>query len=450
MLIYEMDVFHYSGTFLKAADKLPDLRAYGINTVWVLPPYTRFKDAPYSTNDFTKIDPRLGTNQDAKAFVDKAHSLGMKVLFDLTTIGHGCQAPTLEGVNPSDVPIVQARQAGTFPDLCEYKYCADTQAMIDFYTGILKQWVQDVGVDGFRGDTADTSRYDSCPDMQSGRIRDKFWTSVISTTRNSTDKELFFMAENTDLNLENIWKKVGFNSANAAFAGAFGWYDDVTLIHAVNQGDEQSYTALQQRVQRFTGSETGFFRLRRYLTNHDLWNYGVTGVTPPNVGGNPLIVFKSAAGVNRAYLLSLFTSSGLMSICNGQEFGYTQPENFNTASHHDDIDFSKSTAAVDAVYRFAGPLFVKYGDLFRDGQMEFCTALNSFAIVRVMGSRQIGLFIGDGCLNSSISKLLSKSILPDDVKKYLTGIDVRATQNLSAAYGSYDVGNDVPLSTIHV
>ncbi len=56
--------------------------------VWVNPVYkSPFRDGGYDVQDYYQIDEKFGTMQDVVKLTEKAHSLGMKVLFDLV-VGH--------------------------------------------------------------------------------------------------------------------------------------------------------------------------------------------------------------------------------------------------------------------------------------------------------------------------------------------------------------------------
>ena len=56
--------------------------------VWVNPVYkSPFRDGGYDIQDYFAIDEKFGTMEDVRALTDKAHALGMKVLFDLV-VGH--------------------------------------------------------------------------------------------------------------------------------------------------------------------------------------------------------------------------------------------------------------------------------------------------------------------------------------------------------------------------
>ena len=69
---------------------LARIKALGFTSVWLTPPfvqeYVQGGSAAYHgywINDFTKIDPHLGTNADFRTFVNCAHQLNMKVIMDI-------------------------------------------------------------------------------------------------------------------------------------------------------------------------------------------------------------------------------------------------------------------------------------------------------------------------------------------------------------------------------
>lgn len=69
-------------------EKLEYIKDLGCNAVWMNPIFeSHFLDAGYDVDDFYKIAPRYGTEEDFVKLCEKAHSLGMKVLLDLVA-GH--------------------------------------------------------------------------------------------------------------------------------------------------------------------------------------------------------------------------------------------------------------------------------------------------------------------------------------------------------------------------
>ena len=56
--------------------------------VWINPVFkSPFGDGGYDVEDYYAIDEKFGTLEDVKALTEKAHSLGLKILFDLV-VGH--------------------------------------------------------------------------------------------------------------------------------------------------------------------------------------------------------------------------------------------------------------------------------------------------------------------------------------------------------------------------
>ena len=68
--------------------RLEYVRSLGVTAVWLNPIcVSGWTDGGYDVIDFYKVDPRFGTNTDLVNLVNKAHSLGMKVIMDLVA-GH--------------------------------------------------------------------------------------------------------------------------------------------------------------------------------------------------------------------------------------------------------------------------------------------------------------------------------------------------------------------------
>ncbi|SES85825.1 alpha-amylase [Thorsellia anophelis] len=89
--------FH-GGDLVGLTQKLDYLEALGVNSIWISSPleqmhgwvgggnagdFPHFGYHGYYTLDWTKLDPNMGTNEDLKALVDKAHSKGIRILFDV-------------------------------------------------------------------------------------------------------------------------------------------------------------------------------------------------------------------------------------------------------------------------------------------------------------------------------------------------------------------------------
>ncbi len=122
-----------TGDCTDAKAGLARIRSLGFNAIWVTPPFgqraVQGDSAAYHgywIQDFTSVDPHLGTNADFAAFVECAHRLGLEVYLDVV-VNHTADVITLSGSGYSDIPFRDchgkpfnpARYAGgrTFPCL---------------------------------------------------------------------------------------------------------------------------------------------------------------------------------------------------------------------------------------------------------------------------------------------------------------------------------------------
>jgi glycosidase len=82
--------FSQSGTIAAASQRLQYIKDLGFNVIWMMPVMKNaFKidqqyGPGYNITDFYNVAPEYGTNQDFKDFVTQAHSLGIKVILDVT------------------------------------------------------------------------------------------------------------------------------------------------------------------------------------------------------------------------------------------------------------------------------------------------------------------------------------------------------------------------------
>ena len=73
-----------SGDFVGLTEKLPYIRDLGVDCIWLLPFYpSPLRDDGYDIADFYGIHPDYGTLDDFKAFLDRAHALGVRVIADM-------------------------------------------------------------------------------------------------------------------------------------------------------------------------------------------------------------------------------------------------------------------------------------------------------------------------------------------------------------------------------
>ncbi|MDO8558692.1 MAG: alpha-amylase family glycosyl hydrolase [bacterium] len=83
-VIYEAYVDKFAGSFTGFREKIDYLENLGIGCIHVLPFFpSGGVDGGYDVTDYTAVDPRLGTLEDAEAFIVKASKHGIRVIIDL-------------------------------------------------------------------------------------------------------------------------------------------------------------------------------------------------------------------------------------------------------------------------------------------------------------------------------------------------------------------------------
>ena len=85
--IYPRSFFDHSGNgtgdLRGITEKLDYVAELGVDGIWISPFFTSpMHDFGYDVSDFCGVDPSFGNLDDFDALVDRAHSLGLKVVID--------------------------------------------------------------------------------------------------------------------------------------------------------------------------------------------------------------------------------------------------------------------------------------------------------------------------------------------------------------------------------
>jgi len=173
--------FTPQGTFQAAIPHLDYIKAMGFDIIWVLP----VMDVPgnidnqvnigYNILDFFNVDPTYGTNQDFKDFMDAAHSLGLKVILDVTPNHTSSQHPfaaeakLYQGLSQYwyyyQTQFIPHNDNGLGQCVTPegiYYYCGFSSALLNYnwsdmdartyMSDVYEYWVHEFGIDGFRFD----------------------------------------------------------------------------------------------------------------------------------------------------------------------------------------------------------------------------------------------------------------------------------------------------------
>ncbi len=324
--IYEANIRQHTpeGTFNAFAEHLPRLKELGTDIVWLMPIYPigeKFRKATqtvlteeienpeerakylgsyYSIKDYMSVNPEFGTMDDFRNLVNKAHELGMYIILDIA-VNHTAwdhqwitEHPEYytrieEGTTPWKEEWMEAhpeyysfleKNRFTYPmdegetdwwDTADLNY-ENEDVRNEFYK-ILRYWVSEFNVDGYRCDVA-------------AMVPTDFWNEA----RKQLDeiKPVFMLAEADKEELHEY-----------AFDMTYGW----PMHHVWNQiaqGKESMNYLVSEYEKEKSRYGSNDYRMN-FITNHDenSWNgtiaerlgdaaktFAVMSVTTP---GMPLI-----------------------------------------------------------------------------------------------------------------------------------------------------------------
>ena len=178
--VYEVTPRHFPGLYRGSFDvirqKLPELVALGVNTLWLQPVYpTTDEDQGYSVLDYFGVREDLGGEQALRDLVDAAHAAGLRVMFDFvpnhTALQHPyAQHAAANGARSHYYDFYQ-RTFDNAPYSQNYNYLNVGQMRFVYYfwdelvnlnfanpevqrliIEASRYWVEEFGIDGYRLD----------------------------------------------------------------------------------------------------------------------------------------------------------------------------------------------------------------------------------------------------------------------------------------------------------
>lgn len=289
--IYEVNVRQFSeeGSFEKVTEYLPQIKAMGIDLVWLMPIHAIGKKnrkgtlgSGYSIIDYKSVNSEFGTEEDFQKLVDRAHDLGMYVILDWVA-NHTAWDHHWTESNPE---FYEKNEAGDFiPPVADwtdvialdYSNSVMRAAMID----AMEYWVREFGVDGYRCDVAEAVPTD-------------FWNDA-RTALNKVG-QVFMLAEGQ---LPEFHKK--------AFEMSYAWHQ-MGEIRKLVAGEIDVDELVKYEAYEQNELYPDHVIRMRFLSNHDENSWHATVEQDYGI----------AAGALRAYT---FTAPGMPLIYNGEEAG---------------------------------------------------------------------------------------------------------------------------------
>ncbi len=248
--VYEMNVRQLTpeGTLAAAAQQLPRLKEVGVDIVWLMPIYPiGVKERKgtlgsyYAPRKYDDVNPEFGSLEDFDAFVQTAHSLGLKVILDWVA-NH--TSPDSEWAEAHPDWFLR-NEDGSFVVQHDWTDIAP----MDLSNGEMRAAMRDCfrfwlnrGVDGFRCDVA-------------GEMPVEYWEEQLSALKGEYPGK-YWLAEGEKPELHT-----------AGFDATYSW----NLHHMLNTLDEGGVTAdsLAAYVEKYLATYPEDAYRLTFTSNHD-------------------------------------------------------------------------------------------------------------------------------------------------------------------------------------
>ncbi|HEX9959674.1 MAG TPA: alpha-amylase family glycosyl hydrolase [Pyrinomonadaceae bacterium] len=162
-VIYEIypRAFSQKGDFNSITADLDRLKNTGVTVLWLMPvhPIGQAKKkgtigSPYAVKDFYAINPDYGTAEDLKRLVAEAHKRGLKVIIDIVANHTAWDSVMMK--NPAF--YTKNEKGEIIPPVPDWADVADLNyenpELRRYIIDMLKMWIRDYDLDGFRCDVA--------------------------------------------------------------------------------------------------------------------------------------------------------------------------------------------------------------------------------------------------------------------------------------------------------
>ena len=162
-VIYEIfpRAFSTEGNFNGVTRRLDELKSLGVTILWLMPvhPIGQAKKkgtigSPYAVRDYYAVNPDYGTKDDLKRLVSEAHRRGMKVIIDIVA-----NHTSWDSVLMKEPDFYTHDKSGRiippvpdWADVADLNY--DNPRLREYMIEMLKYWLKEFDLDGFRCDVA--------------------------------------------------------------------------------------------------------------------------------------------------------------------------------------------------------------------------------------------------------------------------------------------------------
>ncbi len=338
IVMYEINTraFSANGNFQGIIDRLDNIKALGVNTIWLMPihPVGQINSAgglgsPYSVKNYVEVNSEFGNLDKLRELVTKAHDKNMAVIIDWVANHTSWDNPWIanKAWYTQDAAGKIIIPPGTnWQDVADLNY--NNSDMRKAMIKAMKYWVLEANVDGFRCDAVDFVPTD-------------FWTQAITELKAIEGRDLILLAEGG--------KPENFT---AGFQMNYAW-DFYTNMKQVYKENKSANTIFTTHQAEYNSIPAGAKKLR-YTTNHDLSAWEET----------PIENFNGQQGALSASVITIFTSAVPL-LYSSQEVGQSDLLPFFT---RDPIDWS-ANQSMEAQYEKLMSIY-NSSEVFRNGTLQ--------------------------------------------------------------------------------
>ena len=161
LVIYELLVrdFVSSHSYKEVIEKLPYLKSLGVNAIELLPvmEFENNESWGYNPTYLFAPDKYYGSKNDLKAFIDKAHEMGMVVLLDMVLNHQFGQSPMVQmyfdkATNKPSAKSPWFNPDATHPFNVGYDMNHESQHTKNYIDDVNRYWIEEFKFDGYRFD----------------------------------------------------------------------------------------------------------------------------------------------------------------------------------------------------------------------------------------------------------------------------------------------------------
>jgi len=447
------------GDFNGITQKLDYLQELGINAIWLMPIHPSPSYHGYDVINYYAVNSEYGTMDDFKNLLTEAHKRGIRIVIDLVLNHTSSQHPFFVDANGSldskyrnwyvwsDTAISSDWHQGNsgyyfghfcdcMPDL-NYRNPEVTAQM----ENMVRFWLKDVGVDGFRIDAAKhlIEEGDKIEDTQSTHD----WFKGFYTFYKSIDSNAYTVGE-----VYGAGASVVKSYTGDQLDQIFNFEMSSGFVNSVNGG---SNTGVNSAI-KFALHDKPDFNFATFLTNHDQ--------------NRTMSVFNGNAGKAKAAATLLLTSPGTPFIYYGEEIGmqgkkpdedirlpmqwsadanagFTAGTPWRTpASDYQQVNVAKQDEDSDSLlnhYRILAKLRQEY-PAFSEGDISLVETGNSGVFAALRSSESEKILVVVNLKDTPISDYqlsLDKSLLPNGVITPQTLFGTADAMPITISYGKF-------------